>query len=92
MGDKLLIKFICGMVQVKQIQKKFITAKMASVLSMQMTMAIGEGQFTLQLTLHILVDILIGMVTPTNFLMGTIYLMEAHYLPAPRLSFMQRLS
>ena len=92
MGDKLLIKFIYGMVQVQQIQKKFTTAKMVSVHSMRMTIAFGEGQFTLQLTLHILVDILSGMVMPTNFLMGTNYLMEAHYLPAPRSSFMLRLS
>ncbi len=92
MVDKLLIKFICGMVQVQQIQKKFTTAKMVSVLSMRVTWAFGEGQFTLQLTLHIHVEILGGKVTHTNFLMGKNYLMEAHYLSAPRSSFMLRLS
>jgi len=78
--------------QVKQIQKKYTAAEKVLVLSLRMTMAYGEGQFTLQLTLHILVDILSGEVTPTNFLTGTNYLMEAHYLPAPRSSYMLRLS
>ena len=53
-----------------------MTAKMVSILKMQKTMAFGEEQFTSQLTLHILVEILHGVVMPTNSLMGTSYLMK----------------
>jgi hypothetical protein len=84
MEDKFLNNFIYGTVLVQLILRQFMKVMMVSILSFQKMMAFGVEEFTSQLTLHIRVEILNGLVTHTKFLMDINYLMEARCPMAPK--------